>query len=62
MADFFGSIFGVLLMIVVFGLILGVVIYGFRASEKAVNNHDATKRAREKVDEAPKPTTPGPRG
>lgn len=61
MLDFFGSIFGAILVIVVFGLILGVVVYGFRASEKAVNSHDANKRARDKANEAPNTATPAPR-
>lgn len=49
MLEFLGTAFSIVLALVVFGLILAIVVYGFRASERAVKNHDRDKGAREGV-------------
>lgn len=61
MMDFLGSILGLLLSFGVFGLMLALVIYGFRSSEKAVNDFGKKRRAHDPANMSPDTATPEPR-
>ena len=54
MGGFIGSMFEFLAALVAFALMLAVVAFGFRTSERAVKDHDSTRRSR---DAAPRSDT-----
>lgn len=52
MLEFLGTIFGILLALIIFGGMLAVAVYGFMASEKAVKKQMSNRRTAHRPAEA----------